>query len=73
MHRHTHACSGIKVKGRVGNGVHTAKDVQDVFSHIPTDGLKVGELEEVCCAQPLFNLISSGGSRHNNNDKDPLY
>lgn len=58
---HTHA-QGIKVKGTVGKGLHTSKDVQDMLSHIPTDGLKVGELEEVCCAQPLFNLIGSGGN-----------
>ena len=57
----------------VGKGLHTSKDVQDVLSHIPTDGLKVGELEEVCCAQPFLNLIGSGGSSYNNNDEDTVY
>ena len=37
---------------------HTSKDVQNMFSHIPTDGLEVGKLEKVCCAQPLLNFIS---------------
>lgn len=73
----THACThvqGIKVKGTLGKGLHTSKDVQNVLSHIPTDSLKVGELEEVCCAKPLFNLIGSGERRYNNNDKkDPIY
>jgi hypothetical protein len=31
-----------------------------MLSHIPTDGLKVGELKEVCCAQPFLNFIGSG-------------
>lgn len=71
---HTHG-QGSRAKRTVGKGLHTSKDVQDMLSHIPTDGLKVGELEEVCCAQPLLNLIGSGGSRHNNNNdnKDPVY
>lgn len=61
-------------KGQLAKGLHTSKNVQDVLSHIPTDGLKVGELEEVCCAQPLLNFIGSGGSSYNNNnDEDTVY
>lgn len=71
IHTHTHA-QEIKIKRTIGKGFHTSKDVQDMLSHVPTDGLKVGELEEVCSAQPLFNFIGSGENRHNNN-KDPVY
>lgn len=67
---HTHA-QEIKIKGTVGKGLHTSKDVQDMLSHIPTNGLKVGELEEVCSAQPLFNFIGSGKNRQNS-DKHPV-
>lgn len=73
-HVHVHA-QGSRLKGAASKGIHTSKDVQDVLSHIPTDGLKVRKLEEVCCAQPFLNLIGSRRSRHNNNDdnKDPVY
>lgn len=66
---------GSRAKGTAGKGLHTSKDIQDVLSHIPTDGLKVRELEEVCCAQPLLNLIGSRGSRYNSNsdNKDLVY
>lgn len=75
MFTHTHTYTwGSRAKGTAGKGIHTSKDVQDVLSHVPTDGLKVRKLEEVCCAQPLLNLIGSRGSRHNNSNdnKDPV-
>lgn len=65
---------GNRAKETAETGIYTSKDVQDVLSHIPTDGLKVRKLEKVCCAQPLLNLIGSRGSRHNNRNynKDPV-
>lgn len=35
----------------------TSEGIEKVFSNVPTDGLKVGKFEQVCCAQPLLYFI----------------
>lgn len=66
------SCSFLIAKMIAGKENHTSEDVQNMFSHIPTDGLEVGKLEKVCCAQPLLNFIGPG-RKHNEYKKDPIY